>query len=169
MVGGVEEVLRANPSLLLDDALSPRFQGGFKHVHLWDSDYVGLPGLRFLAMPSVDGLDCSDTDGLTAAELEGRRQLRAFIDVVRANFKEGDKLRLAALSSCIGIRETRRCEALHRLTEMEVLNGGRFADAIANGSYCVDVHDEVGVTFKYLDGNSRVQRTELAKLGALMI
>lgn len=158
VVGGVEEVLRANPGLLLDDALSPRFGGGFKHIHLWDSEYVGLPGLRFLAMPSVEEFDCSDADGLTAAEIEGRRQLRSFFDVVRKNFREGDKLRLATLSSYIGVRETRRCEALHRLTEMEVLNGERFDDAIANGSYCVDIHDEVGVTFKRLDGSSRVQR-----------
>jgi len=37
---------------------------------------------------------------------------------------------------------------------MEVLEGTRFQDAIANGSYRVDVHhgDKEGLTFRYLDG-----------------
>jgi hypothetical protein len=36
----------------------------------------------------------------------------------------------------------------------EVLTGRRFDDAIANGTYCVDVHhsDKPGLTFRYLDG-----------------
>lgn len=59
-----------------------------------------------------------------------------------------------ALPAYIGIRETRHATCLHRLTENEVLTGVRFADAIANGSYRVDVHhsEKAGFTFRYLDG-----------------
>jgi len=44
--------------------------------------------------------------------------------------------------------------AHHTLTGEEVLTGHRFPDAIANGSYRVDVHhqDKPGLTFRYLDG-----------------
>ena len=40
------------------------------------------------------------------------------------------------------------------LTEDEVLRGHRFEDAVANGTYRVDVHhsDRPGLTFRYLDG-----------------
>jgi hypothetical protein len=61
---------------------------------------------------------------------------------------------LAALPAHIGIRETHHACCLHALTEEEVLLGKRFDDAIANGSYCVDVHhsNQQGITFRYLDG-----------------
>ena len=38
-----------------------------------------------------------------------------------------------------------------------MLTGKRFADAIANGSYRVDVHhnDKPGITFRYLNGTER--------------
>jgi hypothetical protein len=43
---------------------------------------------------------------------------------------------------------------MHRLTETEVLSGTRFPDAIANGTYRVDIHypSGGGHLFKYLDG-----------------
>ena len=158
VISGVAELCKANPNFDIASALLPKYNGGFKHVHMWMSEYVGFPGMNFMAEPCVEGADCSDADSLTAAEIEGRRQIRALFDVIRSNFKEGDKLRLAALGSSIGIRETRRCEALHRLTENELLSGERFPDAIANGCYPVDVHDNVGITFKYLDGTSFRQK-----------
>ena len=47
-------------------------------------------------------------------------------------------------------------EAEHCLSEDEVLHGVRFDDAIANGSYRVDVHapEGGGFLFKYLDGRT---------------
>ena len=48
----------------------------------------------------------------------------------------------------------------HQLTEEEVLEGIRFDDAIANGTYRVDIHhsDQTGITFKYLDGRQEFAR-----------
>ena len=61
---------------------------------------------------------------------------------------------LVALPTRIGIRESRHAVCLHTLTEHEVLSGERFPDAIANGTYRVDVHqaDGPGIIFRYLDG-----------------
>jgi hypothetical protein len=58
------------------------------------------------------------------------------------------------LPARIGVRETRHAVGLHRLKEREVLEGIRFDDAIANGSYRVDIHHAgtEGLTFRYLDG-----------------
>jgi hypothetical protein len=52
------------------------------------------------------------------------------------------------------VRETRRFRAEHQLTEKEVLHGVRFPDAIANGTYRVDIHypEGGGHIFRYLDG-----------------
>jgi len=97
--------------------------------------------------------DCSDAAGLTQAEIEGRRQVRATQDIFR-KYAPGSALVLQGLPARIGIRETRHVRCLHRLTGEEVLHGKRFPDAIANGSYRVDIHhrDKPGITFRYLSG-----------------
>lgn len=97
--------------------------------------------------------DCSTAEGFTAAEIEGRRQVRAIQDLLR-KYAPCSRLVLQSLPARIGIRETRHVRCLHRLTDEEVLHGRRFPDAIANGSYRIDIHhhDKPGVTFRYLDG-----------------
>jgi len=97
--------------------------------------------------------NCSDAEGFTRAEIEGRRQVRAIHDIMR-KYADGSKLTLQALPARIGIRETRHVRCLHQLTGDEVRHGKRFDDAIANGSYRVDIHhdDKPGLTFQYLDG-----------------
>jgi hypothetical protein len=75
-------------------------------------------------------------------------------DIVREHFVGGRSIGLSTLPARIGIRESRHAQCLHTLTEEEVLSGKRFPDAIANGTYRVDIHhnDKPGVTFRYLDG-----------------
>ena len=119
----------------------------------WQGAIPGLPGLVMVAQTHVFDADCSQAGQLTAAEIEGRRQMRAMMDLLR-KYGDGKNLALAGLPSYIGIRETRRFHTDHILTEDEVLRGDRFPDAIANGSYRVDVHHPSGggFLFKYLDG-----------------
>jgi hypothetical protein len=102
----------------------------------------------------VHGVDCSDADQLTAAELEGRRQVREIVDILRERVGHHGPIGLAALPACIGIRETRHAACLRRLGEAELLEGAAGPDAIAYGSYRVDVHHQGGdgLTFRYLDG-----------------
>ena len=119
----------------------------------WQGSVPGVPGLVMVAQTHVFGVDCSDATQLTAAEIEGRRQMRAMMDLIR-KYGDAPDLALVELPSYIGIRETRRFHTDHILTEEEVLWGKRFPDAIANGSYRVDVHHPSGggFLFKYLDG-----------------
>lgn len=93
--------------------------------------------------------DASDADQLTAAEIDGRRQIRALMDIARKYGGENVKPCLLDLASTIGIRETRSFEANYRLTEQDVLECRRFPDAIANGTYHIDVHDPETGRFKF--------------------
>jgi len=97
--------------------------------------------------------DCSTAEGLAAAEIEGRRQVRAIQDLLRRHAPEA-RISLQGLPARLGIRETRHVRCLHQLTGDELLAGRHFPDAIANGSYRVDIHhdDKPGLTFRYLDG-----------------
>ncbi|MFC1634314.1 FAD-dependent oxidoreductase, partial [Planctomycetota bacterium] len=120
-----------------------------------------VPGsdVYMLAGTRVYGADCSNAEQLTRAEIEGRRQVRAFMDMVR-KYKPESKVVLQALPSQIGIRETRHVNCQYQLKGDDVLYGKRFKDAIANGSYRVDIHhqDKPGLTFKYLDGTQSYNR-----------
>ncbi|GHU69393.1 hypothetical protein FACS1894184_13380 [Clostridia bacterium] len=125
----------------------------------WGSPVPGAPNVTFHADSHVKGFDCSSWDGLTAAELESRRQIRAVLDLVR-RYRADVPVTLLDMAAYLGIRETRHFDCLHHLTEDDLLGGVRFADGIANGTYPVDVHhtDKPGLTFKYLDGSSRYVR-----------
>lgn len=122
----------------------------------WRGEVVGVPGVRFHAETHVFDVDCTDGEGLTKAEMEGRRSIRAYMDIIRKYTDR--KPVLVDLASHLGIRETRHIHGLYRLTEQDVLNGISFDDAVAYGSYCVDVHheDRAGITFRYLDGTEIV-------------
>jgi hypothetical protein len=152
---GLDEVAKKNPDFDLGSAVhDPRYPNALRQGFLWHARTVGLPGARMVAGTRVHGADCSDADQLTRAEMEGRRQVRAIRDIVHDHFDGGQAVSLAALPAYIGVRETRHAVCQHRLTEKQVLEGVLFPDAIANGSYRVDVHhsQKPGLTFRYLDG-----------------
>ncbi|MBN2315079.1 MAG: FAD-dependent oxidoreductase [Sedimentisphaerales bacterium] len=125
---------------------------------VWGQDVPGSE-VYMLAGTRVYGADCSNAEQLTQAEMEGRRQVRAFMDMVR-KYQPKSHVVLQALPSQIGIRETRHVKCQYQLKGDDVLYGKRFEDAIANGSYRVDIHhqDKPGLTFKYLDGTQSYSR-----------
>ncbi|MHB9023328.1 MAG: FAD-dependent oxidoreductase [Armatimonadota bacterium] len=152
---GLDEVEAQNPGFDLGKTVyDPRYPNALKTGVLWWAQVPGVPGVRMIAGTRVHHADCSDADTLTAAEMEGRRQVRAMIDIVRENFPGGDKVMPVTLPSYIGIRETRHISCEYQLTEEDVLEGSQFPDAVANGTYRVDIHHsaKAGVTMRYLDG-----------------
>lgn len=126
----------------------------------WRGPVPGLNGVTMHADHHVFDQDLLSAPGLTRAEIEGRRKCRAVMDIIRRYGPEGSAPVLMALASYIGIRQTRQFACAHRLMETDVLGGRRFGDAIANGTYPVDIHhsDKPGLTFRYLDGRERYAR-----------
>ena len=154
-LSGLDDVKKENPGFRLGDAVyDQKYANALQRGFLWTAESVNVPGTHMVAGTRVNNADCSDADQLTHAEMEGRRQARAMRDIVHDNFKGGERVAVTGLSSYIGIRETRHADCLVRLLQREVLEGVRFPDAVANGSYRVDVHhsNKPGLTFRYLDG-----------------
>jgi hypothetical protein len=119
-----------------------------------------IPGSEVFMLAGIRVYDdCSTAEGFTRAEMEGRRQVRAIHDLLRKYVPES-KLVLQSLPSRIGIRETRHIRCRHQLIGNEVLGGQAFEDAIAYGSYRVDIHhaEKPGLTFRYLDGRENYVR-----------
>jgi len=159
MLLGLGKVREQNPGFDLRRVVfDPQFAEALRPGFLWTAVQPGIHDLHMMAGTRIHGADLSDADQRTQAEMRGRAQVRRVLDILQKHVPGGDQVTLAALPARIGIRETRHVRCQHQLTEQEVLTGNRFDDAIANGSYRVDVHyaDGDGLVFRYLDGTEVV-------------
>ncbi len=80
----------------------------------------------------VDGgvINASDPGLLSEAEMRGRRQALEYARFLRDRVPGYEKAALVALSTQIGVRETRRVFGDHRLTREDVLGARRFEDEV---------------------------------------
>jgi len=117
---------------------------------------VLVPGndIYMMAATRILGIDSSSADDLTHGEIEGRRQVRA-IQAILKRAVPSSRISLQALPSRLGLRESRHIRCAYQLTGEDILEGRHFDDAIAQGSYRVDIHhqDKPGITLRYLDGH----------------
>lgn len=133
--------------------ISYRDEFGLPEGFGWGRHVPGTRDVYMYAGTRIYHANSADGDELTSGEIEGRRQVRAVMDLIR-KYGPDNRLALVSLPSYIGTRETRHIDCLYRLQGDDVLYGKTFDDAIAYGSYRVDIHhqDKPGLTFKYLNG-----------------
>ncbi len=124
----------------------------------WNTVIPGLDDVYMLAETHVFQVNGCRAADLTHAEMEGRRATRALLDLLRKYGPSECRPLLVGLCSAIGLRDTRHFRTLHRVTEQQLLAGVRYEDAVANGTYRVDVHhgDGAGITFRYLTGEEEI-------------
>ncbi len=122
----------------------------------WGGGVPGLHDIRFCAYFHTYGVDCGTADGLTAAELDGRKKALALTRLLEKYASE--EVRLVALSSMVGIRESAHYVTRFRAEQKPLLCGETYADTVMRGSYRIDIHhsDDGAITFKYLDGRRDV-------------
>jgi hypothetical protein len=89
----------------------------------------------------VSGVDVWD---LGYAEWESRRQLGQIAAFLRARVPGFEQAYVAQSGVAIGVRETRRITGDYRLTVSDILEARKFDDAVARGSYPVDIHNPTG-------------------------
>ncbi len=91
------------------------------------SDQGDLTYLNLVSLPAVDGTDPAD---LTRGEIEGRRQAIHAIEALRKFMPGCETAKLRNFGMTIGIRDTRKIEAVYDLTGADVREQGRFEDSI---------------------------------------
>ncbi|MDB6045939.1 MAG: pyridine nucleotide-disulfide oxidoreductase [Gammaproteobacteria bacterium] len=91
------------------------------------SDQGDLTYLNLIHLPKIDGTDVND---LTAGEMEGRRQAIHAIEALRRFMPGCEDAKLRNFGMTLGIRDTRKIDALYNLTGEDVREQGRFDDAI---------------------------------------
>jgi glycine/D-amino acid oxidase-like deaminating enzyme len=103
-------------------------------------------GVVLVHMTRIPNVDATDPAQLTAAELEGRRQVREYHRFLRDRVPGFERAVIVATSPAIGIRESRRVHGNYRLTRDDVLDGRRFEDEIALCGAPIEDHHAGGDT-----------------------
>ena len=75
-------------------------------------------------------LDGTDPDALTHGEMAGRKQAIQAIDALKAFMPGCENAKLRNFGMTLGIRDTRKIDAVYNLTESDVLGEARFDDSI---------------------------------------
>ena len=85
-------------------------------------------------------VDATDARQLSAAEVEGRRQIVEYMRFLRAEVPGFEQAEISEIAAQVGIRESRRVLCQHMLTGDEVLGGARFDDSIGLNAWPVEMH-----------------------------
>ena len=86
----------------------------------------------------------TDVWDLTYAEWASRRQMRQLAAFLRKYVPGFERAYVAQSGVQVGVRETRRVRGEYTLTAGDLLDARRFPDAVARGSYPLDIHDPEG-------------------------
>jgi glycine/D-amino acid oxidase-like deaminating enzyme len=118
--------------------LLPRIEGSWHRTP--------FPGVALIHMTRIPNVDATDPDQLTAAEVEGRRQVREYARFLRDRVPGFERSVVVATSPSIGVRESRRVHGDYVLTRDDVLAGRRFDDEIALCGAPIEDHHAGGDT-----------------------
>jgi ribulose 1,5-bisphosphate synthetase/thiazole synthase len=86
--------------------------------------------LTYLNLVHVPGIDGTDPGDLTRGEMRGRREAIYALEALRGFMPGCANAKLRNFGMTLGIRDTRKIDALYNLTGSDVREQGRFDDAI---------------------------------------
>ncbi len=112
--------------------------------------------------------DCTKTEELTQATVEGRKLVWTFFEWLRDNFPEFRDANIIDTGCQIGTRESRRIMGDYVLTADDVRSGQKPYDTIALGAHAIDIHSTTGSSghrMDYLAGSYGIPYRCLLPLG----
>jgi hypothetical protein len=125
----------------------PRLEGSWHRT-----PFAGVVMVHMTRIPNVDA---TDPVALTAAEIEGRRQVREYHRFLRDRVPGFEDSVVVGTSPSIGVRESRRVIGDYQLTRSDVLSARRFDDEIALCGAPIEDHGEGGGTeWQYVPGGA---------------
>jgi len=151
-VGGVDESRAIFPGSFESTVDVPKgeiqalarehLSGDCGHVLLYRSP---IPGVVTVNMTNITGIDGTDTESLTKAEQECRRQIRPIIEFLQEYAPGFENCYLISSASMIGIRETRHFKGLYTITKQDILDAYVFEDAVVRDAWFnFDIHNLTG-------------------------
>jgi len=104
-----------------------------------------------LANSDGSPVDCTNAEQLSAAEVEGRRQIVDFFEFLRSSAPGFEQAYILEIAPQVGVRETRRVLGEYQLTEDDVLRCASFDDTIGANAWMVEAHVAGDIAFKWQD------------------
>jgi hypothetical protein len=86
--------------------------------------------LTYMNVVALAGLDGTDPDDLTRGEMDGRRATMHAIEALRRYTPGCQHARLRNFGMTLGVRDTRKIDAVYNMTEDDVRHEARFDDSI---------------------------------------
>ncbi|HWL83220.1 MAG TPA: FAD-dependent oxidoreductase [Roseomonas sp.] len=111
-----------------------------------DMGFNPLPGRREVTIniTRVHGIDGTDPDDLTRAEIETQLQILEGTRFLRKYLPGFENCYVVSSPFQVGIRETRHVQGGYVLAREDVVTGRDFEDQVARGAYPLDIHDVGG-------------------------
>lgn len=106
-------------------------------------DYFG-PGVVHFNSTRVTHRNPTDPFDLSEAETIARKQVFEIVTMLKENFESCKDAKIMSIAPEIGVRESRKLNGVHILTEQELKDCTVFEDAIALGNYDIDIHNPAG-------------------------
>jgi hypothetical protein len=119
-----------------------------------DDLYLGRDSILFLTTTHrgvlhfnstrVAGVDATDAESLTRAEIDARRQVMSLSDFLVRKVPGFEHAQLAGTGTQLGIRESRHVTGEYVLTGEDVVAGRKFDDVVSRGYFPIDIHNLKG-------------------------
>ena len=120
-------------------------------IGMYEQNIPGRWKVNTTRMPHVNA---TDTRQISAAMVEGRKQVQEVLAFIRKYLPGGKDAQLLQVASVLGVRETRHIKGKYELTAEDILEIKHFEDAICTFAYALDIHHSEGggVTFTTVNG-----------------
>lgn len=109
------------------------------------------PGQWNVNSTRIHNLDATDAKAMSAAEMEGRRQVDIVVKYLRNYIPGFENAVLMDSGHEMGVRESRHIEGEYTLTLDDVMKGTPFEDCIALCGFNVDIHDPSGKKDQFIE------------------
>lgn len=112
-----------------------------------------VPGRWKVNTTRMAFVDSTNTEQVTSAMMEGRRQVQQVMAFMRKYIPGCENVQLVQVATMLGVRESRHIVGKYELTADDVLNRKIFEDAICTFGYALDKHNSEGggVTWTLVD------------------
>ena len=102
--------------------------------------FENLDGTYTVNMAQIDSLNGLDPEQISEADVIGREQAQIAVNFLRKYVRGCENCELAATAADVGMRETRRIEAVYTVTTEDAKNSVKFPDPIFCCANSMDIH-----------------------------
>lgn len=103
------------------------------------------PDERNVNASQANGYDTLTADGIVAAELDLKSQIKLIVDFLKKNVPGYEHCYVKASGSTLGVRETRRIMGECTVTDEDVEQGRKHSDVVVhNAWFKIDIHNPAG-------------------------